>query len=287
MDSLIISEFLKFIWPNVKDEINQDDLIELIKNDNKHFDYSIYSFKTSIRKRDYDKNHKPGEHRDFCAWSSNLSLMDSIKFIILFVNNINETPEVKMCIIKFAGLILSYLIPFFISAKKENKEKYKKIGYLYNLFGQFPENNEKSIKHALYFIDKTTVIRSLMIYIKTYWNDHKINFVDRACKHYGVKRVKVNTKKSFIDTKPIECQKKHQESIIENNPLISDKEIKVIDIQEDFPELNDNVVIKIKKNSNVFDTSYSTILQIKPDVPEEVEEKPQKQPHDDWQKLSR
>ena len=289
MASSIIDEFMKFIWPSVKDDINPNDLIEVIKNGNKNFDHSIYSFKTSIRKRDYDLNRKPGEHLDFCAWSSNLSLIDSIKLIILFVDNINESDETKMCIIKFSGLILSYLIPFFNSAKKEDKEKYKKIGYLYNLFGQFPENNEKSTNHALYFIDKTTIIRSLMIYIKTYWNDHKINFVDRACKHYGVKRVRVHTKKSFIDTKPIEFKNKIQEPIFENKSIIDEKEIKVIDSEEHFPQLNDNIEIKIKKkqNSNVFDTSYSTILQIKPDVPEEVEEEPQKQPHDDWQKLSR
>jgi len=206
-----------------------------------------------------------------------------------------------MCIIRFSSLILSYLIPFFNSAKKEDKEIYKKIGYLYNLFGQFPNNNEKSTKQALYFIDTTTIVRSLFIYIKTYWNDHTKNFVNRACAYYKIKRIKVQPKKSFIDTKPIAFNTSFKEEYVtdvEKEAIYTEKnkEIKIIDTEE-FPELNKNVVIKInkfnkiKKNCTVFDnsssSSYSSILQIKPDITEEEEEKKEKEPHDDWQKLTR
>jgi hypothetical protein len=296
MASTIIDAFMNPIWNYIKDDINSKELLDNIKSGNDNFDMTIYSFKTSIRKKDYDENHKPGDHRDFCAWSSNMSLMDSIKYMILFVDNINENDDTKMCIIRFSSLILSYLIPFFNSANKEDKEIYKKIGYLYNLFGQFPNNNEKSTKQALYFIDTTTIVRSLFIYIKTYWNDHTKNFVNRACAYYKIKRIKVQSKKSFIDTKPIAFNTSFKEYVtdVEKEAIYAEKnkEIKIIDTEE-FPELNENVVIKInksKKNCNVFDnssSSYSSILQIKPDIPEEEEEEPPKEPHDDWQKLTR
>lgn len=292
MTSSIIDALMNPIWNHIKGNINSQELIDSIKLENENFDKTIYSFETSIRKKDYDRNHKPGDHRDFCAWSSNLSLADSLKYMILFVDNINETDDTKMCIIRFASLILSYLIPFFNSAKKEDKEIYKKIGYLYNLFGQFPQNNEKSTKHALYFIDTTTIVRSLFIYIKTYWNDHTKNFVNRACEHYKVKRIKIQTKKSFIDMKPIEfstLSDKNYKTDFEKELIRPEKEIKIID-KEEFPELNENIVINInknKKNSNILDNSYSSILQIKPDIPEEIEEEQSKDPHDDWQKLIR
>lgn len=292
MASTIIDNFMNPIWEHIKDDINSKELLDNIKSGNHNFDMKIYSFKTSIRKKDYDENHKPGDHRDFCAWSSNMTLMDSIKYMILFVDNINETDDTKMCIIRFSSLILSYLIPFFNSAKKEDKEMYKKIGYLYNLFGQFPNNNEKSTKQALYFIDTTTIVRSLFIYIKTYWNDHTKNFINRACAHYKIKRIKVQSKKSFIDTKPITFNTSFEEEHVtdfkkETTYTKKNKEIKIIDTEE-FPFLKKkNVVIKInksKKNCNVFDnssSSYSSILQIKPDIPEKEEE-----PHEDWHKLT-
>ena len=297
MASIIIDAFMNPIWEYIKNDINSKELLDNIKSGNDNFDMKIYSFKTNIRKKDYDENHKPGDHRDFCAWSSNMSLMDSIKYIILFVDNINENDNTKMCIIRFASLILSYLIPFFNSAKKEDKEIYKKIGYLYNLFGQFPNNNEKSTKQALYFIDTTTIVRSLFIYIKTYWNDHTKNFVNRACAYYKIKRIKVQSKNSFIDTKPISFNTSFEKEYVtdfEKEVIYAkkDNEIKIIDTEE-FPQLNENVVIKInksKKNCNVFDnssSSYSSILQIKPDITEEEEEKKETEPHDDWQKLTR
>ena len=295
MSSTIIDAFMNPIWKFIKDDINQQDLIDVLKK-NTEYDTSLYSYSTSFRKKDHDKNHNiNGESHDLCAWCSKMSLIDSIKNIILFVDNINETDDTKMCIIRFSSLILSYLIPFFNSAKKETKETYKKIGYLYNLFGQFPDNNEKSTEKALYYIDTTTIVRSLFIYIKTYWNDYTKNYVNRACNQYNVRRIKKQiVKKSFIKNEPISFK-----TVSKTNDDIPDfekeiithsvKEIKVID--SDFPELNENVVIKIKKNSNVFDnspSSYSSIVKIKPDIPEEEEEEvEEKDPHEDWKKLSK